>query len=260
MNDPNFSHEVAGLGHNKPPSEQEQTRDFLAEKTVELQRRYNDLIEAVDRAPTECSDDETAGKLADMVKLLTACHKSFEAQRVAEKEPFLTECRSVDGFFKKFTESLDNARKKVTRPLDTYLLRKAEEKRAAEREAARKQREEADRLAREAEELRLANMTQASDDTLKQAVRMDEQAEKSEKQAEARPAELARTRGDYGSLATLRTVWVGQIVDKNAVDLEALRPFMSDDVLQKLINAAVRAGFREIRGVKIFEQSSAQVK
>jgi hypothetical protein len=61
-------------------------------------------------------------------------------------------------------------------------------------------------------------------------------------------------------LATLRTVWVGEIVDKKAVDLESLRPFMSDDVLQKLVNAAVKAGFRELRGVKIFERSDAMVR
>ena len=103
-------------------------------------------------------------------------------------------------------------------------------------------------------------MTQASDATLKEAVKMDEQAAKSDKLADARPAELARTRGDYGSLATLRTTWVGEIVDKSAVDLEALRPFISEDVLQKLINAAVRAGFRELRGVKIYEKSEAQVR
>lgn len=252
--------QVAGIGHNLPPNDSVLLQEALQEKTFALRSRHDELLAAVERIPAECADDETAGKIGDMIKMITACHKSFETQRVGEKEPYLTLGRTVDGFYKKFTEGLEGAKKRATKPLDAYLQKKAEEKRAAEREAARLQRIEADRLAREAEELAQANMTQASDATLKEAVKMDEQATKSDKLADARPAELARTRGDYGSLATLRTTWVGEIVEKSAVDLEALRPFISEDVLQKLINAAVRAGFRELRGVKIYEKSEAQVR
>ena len=248
------------IGHNNPPSDQTLLQEFLENKTAGLRQRYEELLAASDRIPATCEDDETAGKLGDMVKLISACHKSFEGQRVSEKEPYLTLSRTVDGFFKKFTENLDTAKKKVSRPLEMYLKRKEDERRAAAMEAARLQREEADRLAREAAELAQANMAKASEETLNEAVRVEAQAIKSDKLAEAKPAELARTRGDYGSLATLRTVWVGEIVDKSAVDLDALRPFMSEDVLQKLVNAAVKAGFRELRGVKIYQQSTAQVR
>lgn len=248
------------IGHNQAPDDQVLLQERLNDSTAELRNRHDELIAAVERIPEECNDDETAGKISDMIKLITACSKSFETKRVGEKEPFLTLSRSVDGFFKKFTENLDGAKRKASRPLEVYLKRKEDERRRAAEEAARVQREEAERLAREAELLAKANMPEASNDVLGEAVRVEEQAQKAEKQAEAKPAELARTRGDYGSLATLRTTWVGEIVDKKELDLEALRPFMSDDVLQKLVNAAVKAGFKELRGVKIYQKSEATVR
>ena len=251
---------TAAMGHNNPPSDQALLQDFLNDKTATLRNRYDELIAAADRIPTSCDDDETAGKLSDMIKLITACSKTFETQRVGEKEPYLTLSRTVDGFFKRFTEGLDGAKRKVSRPLEMYLKRKEDERRAAALEAARIQREEAARLAREAEELAQANMPKASDESLNEAVRVEEQAQKSEKLAEAKPAELARTRGDYGSLATLRTVWVGEIIDRAALDKEMLWAYLPTDALQKAVNAAVRAGVRELRGAKIYEQSTAQVR
>ena len=247
-------------GDNFPPNNPQLLQERLSEETIDLRSRHDELLAAVDRIPTECNDDETAGKISDMIKLITACSKSFETKRVGEKEPFLTLSRSVDGFFKKFTENLDRAKRKASRPLEVYLKRKEDERRRAAEESARLQREEAESLAREAQMLAQANMPEASEQALGEAVRAEEQAQKADKQAEARPAELARTRGDYGSLATLRTTWVGEIVDKKSLDLDVLRPFMSDDVLQKLVNAAIKAGFRDIRGVKIFERSEAMVR
>ncbi len=248
------------IGGNNPPNPQGLLQEKLLESTMELRNRYDELIEALPRVPAQCDDDETAGKMGDFVKLLTSCQKAFETKRVGEKEPYLSLSRSVDGFFKKYTETLETSAKKISDSLGVYLRRKEAERRKQAEEAARLQREESERLAREAEMLAKANMPEASNDALGEAVRAEELAQKSEKQAEAKPAELAHTRGDYGSLATLRTVWVGEIVDKKAVDLESLRPFMSDDVLQKLVNAAVKAGFRELRGVKIFERSDAMVR
>lgn len=252
--------DVANIGHNNPPADDVLLLELLQEKTSVLRTRYHELIEGATRIPAVCDDDEMAGRITDMIRLIKACRKTFETLREGEKEPYLTLGRTVDGYFKKFTETMDDTVRKATKPLDAYLKKKEDEKREALRQEAIRQREESERKAREAAELEAANMPQAAKEVMQEAVREADRAEKTEKQAEARPAELARTRADYGGLATLRTVWVGQIVEKSELDLNALRPFMSDDVLQKLVNAAVKAGFREIKGCKIFEQSSAQVK
>jgi hypothetical protein len=245
---------------NNPPSDLELLNDYLAGRTEALRGRYTDLLEAIERAPAECNDDDMAGKFGDMIKQLTACIKALETQRVDEKEPYLTLGRGVDGFFKKFTENLDSAKRKISRPLEIYLKRKEDERRQAALAEAARQRDESARLAREAAELEQANMTQAANETLNEAVRVDEQAQKSEKLAEAKPAELARTRGDYGSVATLRTTWVGEILDRSALDKTQLWAYIPTDALQKALNAFVRAGGRELHGAKIYEQSTAQVK
>lgn len=251
---------TAGIGHNNPPNDQAVVTEKLDEKTSELRQRHDSLLAAIQRMPTSVEDDEMAGKFADMIKQISACSKSLEGMRVAEKEPYMTLSRVVDGYFKKFTDSLDTAKRTATRPLEAYLRRKEEARREAEREAARVAREESARLQREAAELERANMPDLANRTISDAVRADEVAAEAEKLSEAKPADLARTRGDYGSLATLRTVWVGEIVDRNALPKDTLWPFLSLDVIQKAVNAYVKAGGRDLAGAKIYEQSNAQVR
>ena len=67
------------------------------------------------------------------------------------------------------------------------------------------------------------------------------------------------TRTEAGT-ASMRRVWVGEIVDLDAVDLEALRPYLDKSALEKAVRGAVRAGARKIAGVDIFEQASAVVR
>lgn len=250
----------ATIGHNNPPSDQEIVRESLETRTEDLRARHDELLAAVDRMPSSCDDDETAGKFGDMIKLITACAKSLEAKRVDEKEPYLTLSRVVDGFFKRYTDNLASAKIKVSRPLEVFLKRKEDERRRAAAEEAARQRAEAERVAAEAAALAAAKMNDLANQTMNEAIRIDEQAIKSEKLAEAKPSELARTRGDYGSLATLRTVWVGEIIDRDSLDRDSLWPYIPAEALQKAVNAFVRAGGRELRGAKIFEQSSAQVR
>ena len=42
-------------------------------------------------------------------------------------------------------------------------------------------------------------------------------------EADAKAAELSRTRSDYGSVASLRSHWTGKLEDRATLDLEALR-------------------------------------
>ena len=62
------------------------------------------------------------------------------------------------------------------------------------------------------------------------------------------------------SMSSLRTRWVGELDNKAELDLEALRPYLGVDLLQKAINAFVAAGGRELKGANIFEKSEAVVR
>lgn len=141
---------TAGIGHNLPP-----LADLLVEETAELKQRAQDLAAAVGRAAV--TDDDTAGKGALLVKMITTHRKDIDAARVTAKEPHLANCRTVDIHFKDLDSILattDSKGKVLCGPLadmmgklDTYRReqeRKAAEERRRLEEEARKQREAAE--------------------------------------------------------------------------------------------------------------------
>jgi hypothetical protein len=73
-------------------------------------------------------------------------------------------------------------------------------------------------------------------------------------------AELSRSRGDYGSVASLRTYWDFADLERAALDLETLRSHLPQDALEKAVRSYVKAGGRELRGVRIFENTQAAVR
>lgn len=252
------------IGHNEPPDDITILRDRLAEEAKPLLRRRDELLAGVDRAPLEIEDEIVCGKVADLVKLVTACHKAAEGQRIARKEPFLESGRAVDGFFKGITDPLEKARKLLDQRLTAYQRRKAEEERRRREEEARRQREEAERARQEAE-ARAAALKNEAD--LRAAIAAEEQAKQAQadaaaaqKAAEAKAAELSRSRGDLGAVASLRTYWDFSDLVRAELDLEALRPHLPQDALEKAVRSFIRAGGRELRGCRIFENATTSVR
>lgn len=249
----------AMIGHNQPT-----LRDELAARHEDLLKRRDELLAAAERAPLAVEDEETAGKVQDFIKQIAACHKNAEAARVAEKEPHLDAGRMVDGYFKAVTEPLAKAKKAIEDRLTVYLRKKADAERRAREEAERLAREEAQRKAREAAEA-AAKLSAETD--LAGAIEAEEAAKQAEanavkaaSDADAKSAELSRTRGEYGSVGSLRTFWDFEIENRNVLDLETLRPFIPLDALEKAVRGFVKAGGRSIKGARIFENTSAVVR
>lgn len=252
-----------GLGDNRPPSDAEILQSKLADQHVRLTGRRDELLAAAGRAPETIEDDETAGRVADFIKQLMAAHKATEAARVAEKEPFLAASRTVDGFFKKITDPLADWKKKIETRLTVWQRKKADAERKAREETERKAREEAARAAKEAAE-RAAALNTESD--LDRAIEAEDAAKKAEgaaalatKAADAGAADLSRTRGDFGAVASLRTTWTFDEMDRAALDLETLRQHFPQDGLEKAVRSYIKAGGRELRGVRIFADEHAVV-
>ena len=254
-----------GLGDNLPPAvNADILRATCAERHGALVRRRDDLLQAVDRVPATVETEQVAGDVGDFIKQLAAGMKAAEGARVAEKEPFLEGGRTVDGWFKKITEPLAKAKGEIEGRLNSYLGKKAAAERKAREEAERKTREEAARLAAEA-----AKKEQEARDakTLDDAVAAEEAAKvaakdaaKAQQEADAKPAELSRTRGDYGSVASLRTHWTFDSIDRPTLDLESLRQHLSTDALEKAVRSFIKAGGRKLDGVHIFETTSTVVR
>lgn len=234
---------------NNPPADADPLMDRLIEQHAALALRTDELLAAVERVPAKIDDDAVVEKATSFVKQIKAHAKSVETTRVAEKEPYLAGSRTVDAYFAKLGDQLKKAAQAVESRIGAYLR----EKEAAER----RRREEEARKAREEAEARAAAMREQSD--MDAALQAEEDARRAQKAAEVKAADLARTRGTLGGVATLRTSWVGELSDRKALDLEALRPLFTDDALNAAIRAAVKAGVRELKGARIFEHKTAMV-
>ncbi len=236
----------------------------LRDRYGEIAGRADELIDAATRVPAVIDSDELAGKVGDYVKQVMACVKNAEAGRVKEKEPHLEAGRQVDAWFKKITGQLETVKTTIERRLTMYLREKEAAERRAREEAARLEREAAERARAEAEAAEKAIRDAAS---MEDAIAAEERrkkaqadADKAAKEAAAKPAELSRNRGDMGSVASLRTFWDMADLDIAALDLEALRHHIPREALEKAVRSLIRSGVRELRGVRIFENTQAAVR
>ena len=135
------------IGHNNPPTDAEILKSKLEESNADIISRAQELIAAAERVPAVIDNDDDEQKLTAFLGSITKCEKAFEGKRVAEKEPYLTLGRVVDGFFKTKMDALDKARRKVKPALDARLLWKREEQRRIEREEAAEKKRLADEQA-----------------------------------------------------------------------------------------------------------------
>lgn len=244
--------------HNEPPLE-----DMLAELSAPLIRRRDDLLGSVDRAP-EVNDEDSCGKVSDLVRMIRACAKAAEGRRVATKEPSLAEGRLIDATFMKITEPLDKAKRTLEQRITIYQRVKAEAERRVREAEARRIAEEAERQRREAEAAAAAIVSEQDvDDAISAgelARQQEADAERARRAAEAKPAEMSRSRGDLGAVASLRTYWDFADLARDTLDLEPLRAHLPQDALEKAVRSFVRAGGRELLGVRIFENTATSVR
>ena len=217
------------IGHNNPPTDEDILRDTLVENNVDLVDRVEALMDSMTRTPAVVGADN-AGAVGDFIKQLSAANKEATARRVATKEPYLAGGRVVDGFFKGLGGKVEDAKKDMEARLNIHLRVVAAEERAAREEEASIQREEAERAAKAAAE------------------------------ATAKAADLSRTRGDHGSVSSLRTFWTFSDVERATIDLEVLRHHIPEEALEKAVRSFVKAGGRELAGARIFEDTKTVVR
>lgn len=240
----------------------ETVRSEMSTKHSAVLQSARDIIEKTKTMPSriEDGDDVEAGKMADLIKEINGVAKNIEAIRVKEKEPYLAMGRAVDGYFKLPLDAMQKAKIMAQKPLDDFAKRKAEEARRRAREEADRQRAESIRLAEEAAKLEKANLPQQAAATLTEAVIHEAHADKAQQQATAKPSQVTQTRSEMGSLSSLRTRWIGEIVDRDNLDLEQLRHHIHSEALQRALNSFVMAGGRNLRGASIYEKSEVVVR
>jgi len=241
---------AAEIGHNEQPTELETLILTLDQDNADLSDRTNELVDATERMPKEINDEDLAGKVTDHIRIINAAIKMAEARRKDTKDPYLRMGNTVQSYFVGLLDRLKDAKATALKPLSEYQSRMEAEERARREEAAKIEREKAEKAEADAQ-------TEAD---INAAVDADEAAKEAEKEAEAKPADLVENRGEYGGHAGRRTQWTFEITDNNAIPLEALRSHFNPAHIEQAIRSYVKAGNRELAGVRIYENTKTVVR
>lgn len=265
----------AVLGGNKPPLEELIPLEFrtalLADQPNFLTVMENSIA-AADRAMA--TDDETLGRCADLIKKYRAIASHINATHTAVKEPHLLASRLCDAEKNALAGRVAIAKAKVEAVGDAYQAKKDAAERAERERIAAEQRAAADRAAAaerarvQAEQEAAAAARAATNEAEREAAQERARLAAEEAEAAARAAALAPSapakadpvRSDAGASVSGKQEWVCEVEDYAA----AFRAVKTDQKVKEAIDAAikrqVRAGSREIKGVKIWPVSKANFR
>jgi chromosome segregation ATPase len=102
---------------------------------------------------------------------------------------------------------------------------------------------------------------------LKDAIKTDGEADREEAAGDraarrymAKPSELSNVHGEFNSLAVSQRAWVFTPIDRQALDLEALRSHLPMDALEQAVRSFIEAGGRTLRGTLIIEDRETHIR
>lgn len=270
----------AVVGDNQAPDYAQRVTEQMARDYAALEESVSTLLTEAREKPREVSTDAEATDIGALIKRMSDADKRAEAFRVAEKEPHLRGANAVDGFFFAIRDRLGKRNKndRSAKPgaidiLQARVTAYLEKKRIEEETRRRREADEAARVAREAaakaeaervaaEQARLAAERARKPEIKEQKAEVAAQAEQtaSVSTAEAqvagtlaqeahiatlaKPADMARTRGDDGVLLTLAKESYAIVVDRSKLDAMKLWPFFTDAEVEKALRGwAKNTGF-----------------
>ncbi len=229
------------IGDNNPP-----LADRLAIDHAGLLAEVEALAARANTAPKKITDDASAEAVAKVRKDATAFFKNVDMIRTEEKEPHLQAGRTVDDFFRPMLDRSKKMREFFIGVEDDLAREVAAEERRRRDEEARKAREEAARQREIADRQAAAARPVA--------------AAKAEDKAAAAEVRAERLETAPFVPETAKAEWAFCIVDVEKIDLNALRAFIGQDVVEKAIRQHMRIhkGSRPIAGVEFFEDFKAK--
>lgn len=229
------------LGNNRPPLDVEARAAFddALDQREGFRQRLADLTAAADRA--YATDEASAGRCGELVKQIRAAVKVIEDAHKSAKEPYLLAGRAVDSAKNEAVAPLEAAKKAVEGKQTQFLreqeaIRQAEMRRQREAEEARR-REEAERAA-------AANAAAPAEEpayTPPPVVEPERQV----------------IRGDYGAAVSGQRVWLSQVEDYELAFIAVANNQKVREAIDTAIKAMVRAGVREIPGVRVWSDIKA---
>lgn len=268
---------------------QDNQRELISIDSLEidyghLRRTMEKAVNANGVIPEAITDEATQGIWQDRVTAFDAMAKHIESTRVEAKRPYLTAERTVDGYFQRLLLDISRARGAIASVTDAFLRRKRDEERKRREDEARRLREEqeakakaareAEERARKAEERR--RKTESVDAQAKaeanaaEARRLADEAAAAEVAAQAKSADLSRTRSDSGTLGTLGERWNFRITDASKIKGAPIWAFITVAAKEQGIKAYMRANapknlapdasWQPLDGVEFYRESKGQYR
>lgn len=255
-----FATPAAAQGQNVP--------DYAAEESARLAREFagleKDVVDLLNEAralPPTVEDEPTANVYTQTITRFSDLDTRLEKFRESEKLPYLRRGTAVDSFFGRMKERLFRKKKTdkaggadvLQERLHAYNLRRLEAEKRAREEAervaraaedkARREREEQERVQREAEEKARRARKDENREAAEAAARVAEEAARAAREQEdvaraerqdaeaasrAKPADMVRERHEGGAMNTMKMVWHVEITDSMKLDHAALWPFVKE--------------------------------
>lgn len=262
-------------GSNEAPDYAQQVTDRIAEEYREVRATLDRLLAEAKLLPAVVNSDEDALLVGGVIKRLRDVDARIESVRTLEKEPYLRGGNAVDALLNGWRDLIGKRNKndRSAKPgatdelqarINDHQNRKIAEENArllAERRAADALAEEARRKAaqeaRDAEEAALkasrarsaattaatkaaAEAAQAAaDQAAQEATRLRNEAEEARMASLARPADIARVRGNAeggaGVLLTVAQEPYAILTDRAKVDMNLLRPYFTEAEIEKAL-------------------------
>lgn len=245
---------VVTIGDNSPPP----LAEILAETTVDLRREVEELAERANAAPRKIETDDDLDVVSLLVKDARGLARKVDSRRVAEKEPFLSNGRTVDAFFKAHGDRLDRIAATFQKIADDHAREKARKAREAAEAEARRLRAEEERKRQEAETARRAS-TQARKEA--EANDLDIQASQAEDRAAAPVEEIVeKTTTASGVTTAAKEEWEATALDIATLDFEPLRYLIKRDAVEAAVRQFVRNGGRSLKGATIEPVVKARIR
>lgn len=273
----------AVIGGNRPPIDEQVVIDLAEALAAEgLTARISDLIASAGRAPNITSP-EIAGRYADLIKQMVAAAKAVEAEREKLNRPLLNAQRALKGRADAVVAPLKDAETSARAKVAQYDREQAEIERR-QREAAEAERRRLQAIADEqARQERLRLQSIADEEARQEQLRLQaiedaraaaEAREAAEVVVEAKLVEVAaplveisvpepyRTaiQGDMGAKVARVTTWKHEIISVRQLPDSILKHIKVIEALDKVIAAQVRGGTREMKGVRIFSETSTAIR
>lgn len=234
------------IGDNNPPEPIDEGYEALIE-------RGNELAGAIERIPKPEADG-AEDKLATFSKQCKTYIKDVNSWHKETKEPFRTAGLAVDAKKNGLVAAVAAVQNAAAAALNTI----GQAKLAVER----KRREDAEALAQKIREDAEAKVFAAAEGGgAVEAAIAAEEAEADIKAADnAAKPQSANAKSSDGASVGFTNFWNFEIVDYNKVPVAVLRKHLGDDAFKKAVRSAIKEGSREIKGVRIFEDTRQTVR